>query len=72
MKQQYQHQLLAGSSDTSVDSCGTYVHLTRLEDDLGSRSAGQLGSLPDQRVEEVDGVVVTDSVDGHVPVDAGY
>jgi hypothetical protein len=57
---------------TPDHSSGTYVHLTRLEDDLGSRSAGQLGSLPDQRVEEVDGVVVTDGVDGHVPVDAGY
>lgn len=72
VQQQRQHQLHAGSSNASVDPCGTHVHLTRLEDDLGSRSAGQLGSLPDQRVEEVDGVVVTDGVDGHVPVDAGY
>ena len=49
----------------------THVHLARLEDDPRGRRVGQLGRLPDQRVELVDSVVVTDGVDAHVSVDTG-
>lgn len=45
------------------------MHLTRLEDDPRSARVGQLAGLPDQGVQEVDGVVVTDGVDAHVSVD---
>jgi hypothetical protein len=38
------------------------VHLTRFKDDPGGGSVGQLARLPDQRVEEVDGVVVSDGL----------
>ena len=41
---------------------GTHVHLTRFKDDSRGRGVGQFAGLPDQRVEEVDGVVMSDGL----------